>query len=423
MVSLTTSSLLFTTLFILSAVQPAFAYTWGFPYGSQKIRGVNLGGWLVLEPWITPTLFDATGDSRIVDEYTFCQYQDRTKAAAALKLHWDTWITEQDFKDIAAAGLNHVRLPIGYWAWDVSGGEPYIQGQLAYLNKAVTWAQKYNLKVIVDLHGVPGSQNGFDNSGQRLSNGPTWHQKQSNIDRSNAVIKRIADQFKDMTGIVPAIGALNEPAGWYGSQMMNVVRQFWHDSYGNIRWPYGSSRTSNTVLIISDAFQPGSYWSGFMSYPGWEGVILDTHIYQVFDNALVAWSEDQHIKGICGRTGDLASSGLWTMVGEWSPARTDCAKYLNGRGVGARYDGTYPGSTRVGSCTGFTGKASTFSAGYKTFLRKFWEAQTITYEKERGWVQWTWKAEQADEWSYQAGLKNGWIPQNPTNRQYPNICN
>ena len=25
------------------------APTWGFPYGSTKIRGVNLGGWLVLE--------------------------------------------------------------------------------------------------------------------------------------------------------------------------------------------------------------------------------------------------------------------------------------------------------------------------------------------------------------------------------------
>ena len=32
------------------------------------------------------------------------------------------WITEADFADIAAAGLNHVRLPIGYWAWDISGG-------------------------------------------------------------------------------------------------------------------------------------------------------------------------------------------------------------------------------------------------------------------------------------------------------------
>lgn len=25
------------------------ALSYGFPYGSQKVRGVNLGGWLVLE--------------------------------------------------------------------------------------------------------------------------------------------------------------------------------------------------------------------------------------------------------------------------------------------------------------------------------------------------------------------------------------
>jgi glucan 1,3-beta-glucosidase len=49
--------------------------------------------------------------------------------------------------------LNHVRLPIGYWAFDTSGGEPFIQGQLPYLDKAFGWAAKYNLKVIVDLHG------------------------------------------------------------------------------------------------------------------------------------------------------------------------------------------------------------------------------------------------------------------------------
>lgn len=71
-----------------------------------------------------------------------------------------------------------MRLPIGYWAFDVSAGEPYIQGQLPYLTNAVNWAQTYGLKVIVDLHGkellrstisfilskasgAPGSQNGF----------------------------------------------------------------------------------------------------------------------------------------------------------------------------------------------------------------------------------------------------------------------
>lgn len=38
-----------TTVLGLSALIPVFAVTPGFPYGSQKVRGVNLGGWLVLE--------------------------------------------------------------------------------------------------------------------------------------------------------------------------------------------------------------------------------------------------------------------------------------------------------------------------------------------------------------------------------------
>jgi glucan 1,3-beta-glucosidase len=51
------------------------------------------------------------------------------------------------------SSLNHVRLPIGYWAFDVGPGEPYIQGQLPYLHKAVEWAQNHGLKIIIDLHG------------------------------------------------------------------------------------------------------------------------------------------------------------------------------------------------------------------------------------------------------------------------------
>jgi aryl-phospho-beta-D-glucosidase BglC (GH1 family) len=133
-------------------------------------------------------------------------------------------------------------------------------------------------------------------------------------------------------------------------------------------------------------------------------------------------SNSQHISTACGKASSLSTFDLWLIVGEWTPAANDCAKYLNGRGVGSRYDGSYPGSTRVGSCNGLTGRASTFSSSYKTFLRQYWEAQTITYEKAQGWIQWTWKAENADEWTYQAGLANGWIPQNPTNRQYPTIC-
>ncbi len=35
---------------------------------------VNLGGWLLLEPWITPSLFEAIGDPNVKDEWTFCEY-------------------------------------------------------------------------------------------------------------------------------------------------------------------------------------------------------------------------------------------------------------------------------------------------------------------------------------------------------------
>ncbi|EMD32559.1 glycoside hydrolase family 5 protein [Gelatoporia subvermispora B] len=393
----------------------------GFNYGTDKVRGVNLGGWLVLEPWITPSLFDATGNDDIVDEWTFGELQDRNTALSALQSHWDSWITESDFADIAAAGLNHVRLPIGYWAFEVGSGEPYIQGQLPYLQKAVSWAETYGLKVIVDLHGVPGSQNGFDNSGHRISF-PEWQSNSTNVQRSDNIIKTIASMFANNPNVVSIIAPVNEPAGYDGDQMLSVVRQYYYDSYGNIRFPYGTSQESNTVVLLHDAFQPLSYWSGYQTPPNWQGVAMDTHIYQVFSQSDVEMSQQQHIQTACNMASSLDSFDLWLIVGEWSPAITDCAESLNGRGVGSRYDGTYPGSTKVGSCTGFTGSASTFSSSYKTFLRQFWEAQTITYEKADGWIQWAWKIENADEWSYQAGLANGWIPEDPTNREYPNIC-
>lgn len=38
--------------------------------------------------------------------------------------------------------------------------------------------------------------------------------------------------------------------------------------------------------MIHDAFQPLSFWNGFMQPPHWEGVLLDTHVYQMFSDAV-----------------------------------------------------------------------------------------------------------------------------------------
>ena len=55
----------------------------------EKIRGVNLGGWLVLEPWITPGIFEEVNVGRlkgaILDEWTYYQNIPETQALARLE--------------------------------------------------------------------------------------------------------------------------------------------------------------------------------------------------------------------------------------------------------------------------------------------------------------------------------------------------
>ena len=122
-------------------------------------------------------------------------------------------------------------------------GEPYVQGQLPYLDKAVGWASAHGLKLIVDLHGAPGSQNGFDNSGHRVDN-PAWYTKSGAISRTNAIIKTLASKFANDPSVVPIIAPLNEPIGDEGR--MNQLRQFYYDSYGSIRFPFGTNQKVNS---------------------------------------------------------------------------------------------------------------------------------------------------------------------------------
>ena len=115
-----------------------------------------------MEAFLTPSIFDATNDPSVVDEWTYGLKYGSAGASSRLQNHWNTYITENDFATMKSYGLNHVRIPVGYWALNKNSSEPYATGQLPYLDRAIGWAGKYGLKVIVDLHGAPSSQNGFD---------------------------------------------------------------------------------------------------------------------------------------------------------------------------------------------------------------------------------------------------------------------
>ncbi len=61
------------------------------------IAGVNLGGWLVLEPWIKPSLFAQFHPrDEVVDQWRFCEVLGKKEAAQQLELHYQMWLTEKD---------------------------------------------------------------------------------------------------------------------------------------------------------------------------------------------------------------------------------------------------------------------------------------------------------------------------------------
>ncbi|MCJ1371135.1 exo-1,3-beta-glucanase [Loxospora ochrophaea] len=422
---------LLATVNALPALKPA-RRDLTFDYNNDKVRGVNLGGWFVLEPWITPSIFDEWSSGRtVIDEYTYTQTLGKDEASSRLTEHWNTWITQDDFNAIGQAGLNHVRIPIGYWAIAPLDGDPYVQGQIPILDQAIGWARGAGLKVILDLHGglcmqqfcwvkakhsvAPGSQNGFDNSGRY---GPVDWQQGDTVSQTKNAITALAQRYASQTDVVTMIELLNEPLG--GSINLDELKQFYYDGWGTIR-----DSNADTVVMIHDAFQNiDSYWNGFMNaQSGVNDVALDTHQYQIFDQGQVSESPSDHISSACALGPQVAGTDKWTIVGEWTGAQTDCAKWLNGLGIGARYDGTYSGSSYVGSCDGkYTGTVAGLSDDDKSNIRHFVEAQMDAYEQHTGWIFWTWKTESAPEWHLQDLLANGLFPQPLTDRQYPNQC-
>lgn len=149
---------------------------------------------------------------------------------------------------------------------------------------------------------------------------------------------------------------------------------------------------------------------------------MDHHEYQVFTDALVALSPDAHVSQVCSSSPGYAGSDKWSFVGEWTGAMTDCAKYLNGLGVGARYDGTYPGSTKVGDCT-WQNDISKWSQVYKDQTRKYIEAQMSAFEtRAGGWVWWNFKTEGAAEWDAFKLIDAGVMPQPLDQRKFEVMC-
>lgn len=69
--------------------------------------------------------------------------------------HYDSFVSEDDFKIISEWGLDHVRIPVDYNLIEDEAGN-YIDKGFTYIDKAIEWCGKHNLNMILDLHMTYG---------------------------------------------------------------------------------------------------------------------------------------------------------------------------------------------------------------------------------------------------------------------------
>eukprot|EP00457_Paulinella_chromatophora_P001480 gb/GEZN01001482.1/.p1 GENE.gb/GEZN01001482.1/~~gb/GEZN01001482.1/.p1 ORF type:complete len:719 (-),score=75.90 gb/GEZN01001482.1/:430-2586(-) len=434
-------------LYAMKKVCPA---SWQTPNNAPRIFGVNLGGWLLIEPWITPSLFKQFPQTEMIqplDEWHFCSDLGIEEATKQLTKHWDTWVTEDDIKALSEAGINHVRIPVGYWILDdIAPGEPWVSGGFTYLQRAIGWCKKYNIAVLVDLHSAPGSQNGYDNSGEleKLLPGtmPHWASDRAPapngtfsfplIDRTLRVIEQLIQKFQYEPTVV-AFELLNEISILIPAE---VVKDFYIKGYKIIRKYRPDVAVVIGVTVYGECEKPGQpgCWSTGAKPNPWPwadpkdfflpneftNVWMDAHIYHIFSRGEMMLSPVAHLQFPCSKNlPQLAQSLYPTIVGEWSLATTDCSFWLNGYRQGARYEGQYDGDWWLGSCLGRNdiNNKTVWTKEYRDFLLAYAENQMSAYEPQenagsQGWFFWNFKTENGGDpqWDYLLGVKEGYLP-------------
>eukprot|EP01123_Difflugia_compressa_P007679 TRINITY_DN20_c0_g1_i6.p1 TRINITY_DN20_c0_g1~~TRINITY_DN20_c0_g1_i6.p1 ORF type:complete len:645 (+),score=143.98 TRINITY_DN20_c0_g1_i6:1355-3289(+) len=400
---------------------------WVQRIGNQPFRGVNTGGVFVLEPWITPNFTDWS--LTLPDQYTYSwQNPQGSPGYQSLVNHWTTWYTAQDFQQIAAAGLNSIRLPVGWWYFAPAANVQYspytIPTQLITdlthpITTFIKMAHDNNLVVILDLHGAPSSQNGLDNSGVR-SNDPKperwgfqWFYDPEAQQNTTLVLVAMAKyiEFLSANGIdnVIALELLNEP--WVFGDM-SIIRDFYVRSIIAIR------QVSDIPIIIHDAFRHEE-WDWLLTNFPFKNIYMDTHIYHAFNADDIASSTPvcDHNKMIvaqniaCGYGSMLRFKtclGLPTFVGEWSLAIDDCIAIIRGAGKSVQ-------TKDFGQCKNLQARVGDpwWIQAYRNFAYK----QMSMSERELGWFFWTWKTGPGTEsdpstpyWSYSSAMKAGILP-------------
>lgn len=277
------------------------------------MHGVNLSGWLVLEPWVTPSLFAGTP---AWDEASLASYMHPKQLNSMLKKHRDTFISEEDFLHIAQRDYDTVRLQVPWFVFGEAGPLPGpLPGCLDYVDKAFDWAEAAGLKILLDIAVAPGE----DPSQPARFFGDVATFRSSVLDVVGGLCARYAgrESFLGIEPVNDVQGRRRQGLSFIEGVPPHSLRNFYRDVYETVRETAGD----DVVLVLHDAGIPNE-WRSFMAPKHYKNVWLDCHLYHHDEpmNAAGPAGVRKLVNASIAYLERAKRSGLPVVVGEWSAA-------------------------------------------------------------------------------------------------------
>lgn len=279
--------------------------------GVFYLKGVNLGNWLHLEPYLINAPVSVSGSHELLTQAIASVTNNPSFPSTFFTSWYTTFIQRKDIDTIASMGFNHVRIPFPYHLFYDSNTQTTINDGFVYLDSAIAWCKQNNMYAILDLHLAPGGQN----------DGALWSSFASNKLITQQIWTAIAQHYSNETA-VGGYDILNEPVISNASEQWKLK-----DLYQSITASIRSVDT-NHLLFFEGNWYASSFWEltdGTASENDrWDNnMALSQHVYWVPQPSSTNYWTNSIANGMnvplwCGEGGE--NSNHW--LNDWVD---DCA--------------------------------------------------------------------------------------------------
>ena len=328
--------------------------------------GVSLGGWMLMETSWMYDQFKAPAENDWVRQL---RQRGDDYALQTMQTHWSSYIPDEALDLMLELGINHVRMPVGYWLVEppVGGGtmrdagfqhEGFATGGVVFVEQMLKKLKTRGISALIDLHAMPGGSSKCQSyAGMAVTQpnfwvgstpgnrstiaacpgagpyhssrpaGQTWMSVGESVAKALAEWIVELEKNSSLSGVVSGLEVINEPGlGFEG--MAEPIRRYHDVVVPAVQQIFREARlaASTTVNFIGpNDGEMGSWLKSRVDANQFDGsaLLVDFHDYYNWDGPL---SFAQVRQKICSTTAtscgwsQYLQAGLSVVVGEWADA-------------------------------------------------------------------------------------------------------